>query len=242
VTEHISRKELKQDKIRESFSHGAEAVYSHSQLAGLLVAIALAAVLGYAGWKFYSDRQTLQASAAFDEANKTYSARIGLANTSASADPNDLSFPTEEARSTAALAKFTAVADKYPRTNPGRLARYYEALELEDLERHNQALEELKKISSGSDKELSAMAQYQMANIYARTGKTDDAVKTYRAVAELRSVFVPRPLVLVELADFLRQSNPAEASNLYQQIKKEFPDSPVVERADRGLGMIAPKS
>jgi len=67
-------------------------------------------------------------------------------------------------------------------------------------------------------------------------------VKTYRAVAELRSVFVPRPLVLVELADFLRQTNPTEASNLYQQIKKEFPDSPVVERADRGLGMIAPKS
>jgi len=28
VTEHISRKELKQDKIRESFEHGAEAVYS----------------------------------------------------------------------------------------------------------------------------------------------------------------------------------------------------------------------
>jgi len=242
VTEHISRKELKQDKIRDSFTHGAEAVYSHGKLAGFLVAIALAAVLGYAGWKFYTDRQTLQASAAFDEANKTYSARIGLANASASADPNDLSFATEEARSTAALAKFTAVADKYPHTNPGRLARYYQALELEDLERHNQALEELKKISSGSDKELAAMAQYHMANIYARTGKTDDAVKTYRAVAELRSVFVPRPMVLVELADFLRQSNPAEASNLYQQIKKEFPDSPVVERADRGLGMIAPKS
>jgi len=240
VTEHISRKELKQDKIRDSFAHGAEAVYSHSQLAGLLVAIVLVAVLGYAGWKFYTDRQTLQASAALDEANKVYSARIGVAN--ASADPNDISFSTEQARSEAALPKFTAVADKYPHTNPGRLARYYEALELEDLERHNQALEELKKISSGSDKELAAMAQYQMANIYARTGKTDDAVKTYRAVAELRSVFVPRPLVLVELADFLRQSNPTEASNLYQQIKKEFPDSPVVERADRGLGMIAPKS
>ena len=240
MTEHISRKELKQDKIRESFAHGAEAVYSHSQLAGLLAAIALVAVLSYAGWKFYTDRQTLHASAALDEANKTYSARIGVAN--ASADPNDISFTTEQARSEAALVKFTAVADKYPHTNPGRLARYYEALELEDLERHNQALEELKKISNGSDKELAAMAQYQMANIYARTGKTDDAVKAYRALAEQRSVFVPRPLVLVELADFLRQSNPSEAANLYQQIKKEFPDSPVVERADRGLGMIAPKS
>ncbi len=193
MTEHISRKELKQDKIRESFAHGAEAVFSHSQLAGVLVALVLAAVLGYAGWKFYSDRQNLQASAALDEANKTYSAHIGLANVSA--DQNDLSFPTEEARSTAALAKFTAVADKYPHTNPGRLARYYQALELEDLERHNQALEELRKLSVGGDKELAAMAQYQMANIFARTGKTDEAIKTYRALADQRSVFVPRPLI-----------------------------------------------
>jgi len=241
VTEHISRKELKQDRIRESFEHGAEAVYSHSQVAGILIAVILAVVIGYAGWKFYSDRQTLQASADLDEAMKTYNARVGLAN--ASAEPGDISYPSEQARAEAVLPKFASTADKYPHTNPGRLARYYQALTLEDLERHNQALEELKKLSSGNDKELAAMAQYQVANIYARTGKTDDAVKTYRALAEQRSVFVPRPLVLVELADLLRQTNPAEASNLYQQIKKEFPDdSTVNERADRGLGMIAPKS
>jgi predicted negative regulator of RcsB-dependent stress response len=240
VPEHISRKELKQDKIRESFEHGAEAVYSHSKATGILIALILIVVVGYAGWKFYSDRQTLQASAALDEATKTFNARIGL--TSASAEPGDLSFPTEQARSEAAVQKFAAVADKYPRTSPGRLARYYQALALEDLERHNQALEELKRLSSGSDKELAAMAQYQIANIYARTGKTDDAVKTYRALADAKSVFVPRPLVLLELADLLRQSNPTEASNLYQQIKKEFPDTTVAERADRGLGMIAPKS
>ena len=241
MTEHISRKELKQDKIRESFEHGAEAVYSHSQVAGILVAVILAIVVGYAGWKFYTDRQTLKASAALDDAMKTYNARIGLA--ASSAESSDVSFPTEEARSQASLQKFTSVADKYSHTNPGRLARYYEALALEDLERHNQALEDLKKLSSGSDKELAAMAQYQMANIYARTGKTDDAVKMYRALAEQRSVFVPRPLVLVELADLLRQSNPSEASNLYQQIKKEFPENAAVtERADRGLGMLAPKS
>lgn len=241
MPEHISRKELKHDKIRESFEHGAEAVYSHSQVVGILVAVVLAIVIGYAGWKFYSDRQTLKASADLDDAMKTYNARIGLTNSSA--ESGDISFPSEQARAEAVLPKFTATADKYPHTNPGRLARYYQALTLEDLERHNQALEELKKIGSGSDKELAAMAQYQTANIYARTGKTDDAVKIYRTLAEQRSVFVPRPLVLVELADLLRQTNPAEASNLYQQIKKEFPDdTTVTERADRGLGMIAPKS
>lgn len=240
MTEHISRKELKQDKIRESFEHGAEAVYSHSQLAGILVAVVLVVAVGWAGWKFYSDRQSLQASAALDDAMKTYNGRIGLPNPSA--DPGDVSFPTDEARAEASLQKLSAVASKYPRTNPGRLACYYQALALEDLERHNQALEELKKLTSGDDKELVAMANYQVANIYARTGKTDDAVKAYRALAEQHSVFVPRQIVLLELADLLRQSNPAEASNLYQQVKKEFANTPAADRADRGLGMMAPIS
>src|SRR5215813_13103228 len=104
VTEHISRKELKQDKIRESFEHGAEAVYSHSKAAGILVAVILIIVVGYAAWKFYSDRQTLQASAALDEAMKTFNARIGPAG--ASADPGDPFFPTESARSEASAQKF----------------------------------------------------------------------------------------------------------------------------------------
>ena len=86
------------------------------------------------------------------------------------------------------------------------------------------------------------MAQYQMAVIYARTGKTDDAVKLFRALADKPSPFVPRPLALLELAAVLRQTNPKEAANVYQQVKKEFPDSTIAEQADRGLDTIAPKS
>jgi TolA-binding protein len=117
------------------------------------------------------------------------------------------------------------------------------ALCYEDLERHNQALEELKKISSGSDKELVAMAQYQTGVIYARTGKTADAIKVLRDLSDHASVFVPRPLVLLELAEVLRQSNPAEAVAVYEQLKKEFPNTAVSEEAERGLETLpSPKS
>jgi hypothetical protein len=40
----------------------------------------------------------------------------------------------------------------------------------------------------------------------------------------------------------LRQSNPKEAANVYQQVKKEFPESAISEEADRGLDTLAPKS
>ena len=240
MSDHLSRKELKQDKFRESIEHGAEAVYSHSQAAAILVAVAVAAVLIYGGWKFYNDRQTVLASAALDDAMKVYNAPIRQANVPI--ETGEPTFPDTQTRSQEASPKFAAVADKFSSTNPGKLARYYEALTLLDLEKQNQALESLKKVVGGSDKELSAMARYQMANIFARTGKTDDAVKTYRAIADAKSVLVPRPLVLIELADLLSQSKPAEATTLYEQIKKEYPSSAVSERADRGLDMLAPKS
>jgi len=209
VTEHISRKELKQTRF-EILSRTALKRFTHTANWRALGRDRACRGARLCRMEVLHRPPDLQASVAFDEANKVYSARIGVTN--ASADPNDISFRPSK-RDPSGAAEVHRSGDKYPRTNPGRLARYYQALELESGA-HNQALEELKKLGSGSDKELAAMAQYQMANIYARTGKTDDAVRIYRAVADLRSVFVPRPLVLVELADFLRQSNPAEASNL----------------------------
>ena len=147
-----------------------------------------------------------------------YSGRVGPPAPGEPVDPGEMSYPDETAKSNDALAKFTKVADKYGSTNPGRLARYYAALCLENLDKQNQALEELKKISSGGDKELASMAQYQMAVIYARTGKTDDAVKLFRALADKPSpVCAPAPCTTGIGGAVLRQTNPKEAANVYQQ-------------------------
>jgi len=87
VPDHISRKELKQDKIKETIEHGAEAVISHGQFALIVVIAAMVTALSYGGWKFYIDRQAMQASGVFDDAMKAYSGRIGSAN--GAADPSE---------------------------------------------------------------------------------------------------------------------------------------------------------
>lgn len=240
MPEHISRKELKQDKIHDAIEHGAEAVFSHTTvLAASVLAVAVVAVV-YGGWRFYIDRKTVQATAALDIANRAYTARIAPAPDPA--DPSEPFYPTEAGRAEAAAQKFAEVAAKYANTNPGRLAAYYAALCYEDLERQNQALDELKKISSGKDKELAAMAQYQIGVIYERTGKPADAAKVFRDLADHPSIFVPKQVVLLELAETLRQNNPQEAIKVYEQLKKEFPNTAVADEADRGLETLAPKS
>jgi len=242
LSEHISRRELKTDKIHDAIEHSAEAVYSHKQVTMIALLTVLVVVAGWGGWSVYHERQTAAASAAFDTAMKAYNGHVGPATPGELVEPGEAIYPDETAKSNDAATKFLAVAEKYSSTNPGRLARYYAALCLEDLDRQNQALEQLKKLSSGSDKELAAMAQYQTAVVYARTGKPDEAAKLFRTLADKPSVFVPRSLTLLELAGVLRQTNPKEAANVYQQVKREFPDSSISEQADRGLDTLAPKS
>ena len=237
MPEHISRKELKQDKVRETFEHGAEAVLSHTRLASIALLAAIVIASGYLVWRFYSDRQNAQAQAAFDDAMKIYNAPLSIPGQPTL--PGEVTYADEARRSQDAEAKLTVVAEKYPHTNAGKLARYYSALSLMDLDRLNQASEELKKLNAGSDKELAALAQYQKALIAERTGKNEEAVKDLQALSNAGSVLVPKPLVLLELAGILRQSDPKQATSIYEQIKKDYPNTAM---ADRGLGTISPKS
>jgi tetratricopeptide (TPR) repeat protein len=240
VAQHISRKELKHDKIRESFEHGAEAVISHQKLA-LLVLLTIAVVTGAVlGWRFYQERQTSEASSSLDEAMKIYSARIRAANEPA--EPSEVTYVDEKNKYEDAVNRFSATADKYPRTNPGRLARYYAGLCLEHLGRDHQAIEALRKVERGSDKELAGLARFQMAQIDDKMGNTDEATKLYRQMMDQPTVFVPKPLAMLYLANDLSRTNPQEAARVYNQIKKEFPDSQIAEEADRGLEAIGPRS
>ncbi len=240
MTEHISRKELKQDKVRETFEHGAEAVLSHTRLASVAVLVLIVAASGYLGWRFYSDRQTTQAQAAVDDAMRIFNANIAVPGQPAV--PGELTYGDATKRAQDAQIKFAAAAAQFPHTNPGKLARYYSALCLMDLDHLNQASEELKRLDAGSDKELAALAQYQTALIAERTGKTDEAIKTLRALSTSGSILVPKPMVLLELAGILGPSDPKQASSLYEQLKKDYANTPVADQADRGLELLAPKS
>lgn len=236
MAEHISRKELKHDKVRETFEHGAEAVLSHTRLTSFAVLALIVVAAGYLGWKFYNERQTAQAQVALDGAMKIFNSP--LATSGQPALPGETTYPNAEKRAEEAQPKLETVANQYPHTNPGKLARYYSALCLMDMDKLNQATEELKNLDGGSDKELSALAKYQSALIDERNGKKDEAIKKLQALTTSGSVLVPKPMVLLELAGLYSQTDRKQATALYEQLKKEYPNTPVADQADRGLQLL----
>jgi hypothetical protein len=108
---HISRKELKKDEVRETFAHGAEAVMLHQQLTMWLVVGALAIAVGFFGWKTYTERQTVRASAAFDEAMKVFQART--ISPGEPAQPGELTYTDDKVKFGESAKKFGDVGAKF---------------------------------------------------------------------------------------------------------------------------------
>ena len=240
MAQHILRKDLKKDQIRESFVHGVESVASHQQILWVIVGAALVVALAVFGWSTYSRRQTTKAGAALDDAMKIFQARIHAPGEPA--DPGEAAYVDEKNKYADAEKKFLEVANQYARTRPGQIARYYVALSEEHLKKFDDAEKNLKLVESSGDDSLTGLARFQLAWVYSQNNKGPQAVELYKQLADKPTTFVPKPLVLLTLADYYRKTDPAQASKLYNQVKQDFPDTPAAEKADEGLELLNAKT
>jgi predicted negative regulator of RcsB-dependent stress response len=236
---HISRKELKKDEVRETLVHGAEAVLSHQQFSTYVIIAAVIVAAAIFGWRTYSERQTVKASAAFDDAMNIFEARIRTAGEAAV--PGEVTYVDEKMKFTDAAAKFTGVAKQYSRTRFGELSNYYLALSDERLSKDADAKKLLQSVSESSDAEYAAMARFALAQLDDRSGAEADAVKLYQQLMDKPTDLVPKAVVMLALAEHYRQKNPDEAAKLFAQIKLEFPDTPIADQADQELALMPGK-
>ncbi len=234
---HISRKELKKDEFRDAFVHGGESIASHKKLVSQIFSVVLVVAVAVLGWRWYTQWQTGKASIELADAMKTYDARIRGAGDPA--DPNEPTFIDEKIKFDDAAKKLAVIADRYPRTSPGQRARYFEALCDEQLGRTDRAASELEAIAKSGNADLAPVAEFRLAGVYAKLGKTAQAVQTYKELMAKPTLLVPRPLVMLTLADFYAKSNHVESIKLLNQVKQEFPESPASQEAEKRLEAAA---
>jgi predicted negative regulator of RcsB-dependent stress response len=237
---HISRRDLKKDEIRETFAHGAEAVASHKELLWKLAIPVLVIALGVVAWRFYNERQNTKASAALADAMKVYDAQVRPAGQPAF--PDELSYVLEKNKYEDAVKKLNVVAQTYPRTRPGQMARYYAALCAEHLGKNDEAEKSLKEIGRGGQADLAALARLELARFYDHNGKGDQAAPLYQQLLAKPSLLVPKPVVLLAMAEHYSKSNPQEAAKVYTQIKTEFPNTAMADEAEKRLAMLPGKT
>ena len=238
VAQHILRRDLKKDEFRETLVSGVESVASHQQALWIVVTAALVVALAIFGWTSYTRRQTAKASLALDDAMKIFQARIRAPGEPA--DPVDPTYLDEKNKFTDADKKFLAVAAQYGRTKPGLVARYYAALSEEQMKQFPDAEKNLNQVISGGDENLSGLAKFQLAGVYQQENKGAQAVDLYKNLQDKPTLFVPKPMAMLALADYYRKADPAQATKLYNQVKQEFPDA--AEEADQGLELLNSKS
>jgi hypothetical protein len=240
VPKHITRSELKKDEILDTVTHGAEAVRSHQRQAWIYGVVALLIVASVLGWRFYTQRQTVKASADLADAMRIYQARIRLP--SEPADPGELTYVDEKNKFSDAAKKFSEVTGNYSRTQPGQIARYYTALSLAGAEKYDEAVTDFQALASGKDEGFAALARFQLAQIYDKTGKSAQAVMLYQQLIDKPTVFVPKVVAMLAMADHYAPSDPAQATKLYKQIKTDFPDTQAAQEADQRLQLLPSKS
>jgi len=238
VAQHILRRDLKKDEIRDKIVSGVESVASHQQALWLVIAAALVVALAVFGWNSYARRQTAKASAGLDDALKIFQARIRAPGEAA--DPVEVTYLDEKNKFTDAEKKFLPVAAQYGRTKPGQMARYYAALSEVQLKNYSDAEKNLNQVISGGDENLASLAKFQLAEVYQQENKGSQAADLYKQLSDKPSIFVPKPMALLALADYYRKTDPAQATKLYNQVKQEFPDA--AAEADEGLELLNSKS
>ena len=238
MAQHILRRDLKKDEIREKIVSGVESVASHQQALWIVVTAALIVALAVFGWNSYTRRQTAKASAGLDDGLKIFQARIRTPGEPV--DPNEVTYLDEKNKFTDAERKFLVVANQYGRTKPGQMARYYAALSEVQLKQYAEAEKNLGQVVSGGDENLAGLAKFQLAEVYQQENKGSQAVDLYKQLSDKPSLFVPKPMAMLALADYYRKTDPAQATKLYNQVKQEFPDA--AQEADQGLELLNAKT
>jgi len=231
-----TRHQLKEDRFSKATLQAAEkTVHWTQEHQGKLIAAAVAAIviaaIALGGW-YYVNSQDEKASHDFAAAVRTFDTPVRPAGVPE--QPGFSSFESSQARATAARKQFQAIADNYPSTHTGKMARYFVGLTAAQLGDNSAAEHNLQDAAGSSDAELASLGKFALASVYDAEKKDAQAVDLYRQLIDKPTMSVSKLTAQFELASFYEaHQKPDEAKKVYEQIEKENPASEAASMAQR---------
>jgi len=232
---------LKKDKFVTTTSHGLEWASENRRSVITTTALLLAAiVILVLGGVIYHNRSNA-AAVAFGDAMQTY--ETPLAPPGQPVPAGVKTFPSIVERAKAANAQFTDIASRYGLTLDGGTARYFAGLT--DIEEgNNQAAEDtLKKVASGWDRNLAALAKFALAQLYHDSGRDPLAIDLYNQMAAKPTVTVPAGLAKLQLAALYQaEGKTDQAKKIYADLKQDDAKGPAGTIAAEKLNPAPPQA
>ena len=140
----------------------------------------------------------------------------------------------------AGYAGFVKIASDYSGTDAANLANLYAGLCYANLGKWSDAVTYLEKFSPKGDAMVSPSAVSALGNAYAETGNIDKAVSTLKKAADMADSKAEddtnnsiAPTFLLQAGELLESQNKKdEALKIYQDIKKKYVNSQLVQSSE----------
>ena len=231
------RHQLKQDRFVSTLQQTYASIEANSRRLTAVVVTVVLLVGAAGGYVWWRHQRNAEASAMLGEAFVAADAPVAPVATTGENTPPPGSFPTERARLEAALPKFMAAAEAYPKTLPGLAARYHAAAALVTLGRDEEAATRYQEVVDLAGSGVyGRMARLGLAEVRVRQGQYDPAINTYKELSLNTSAGLPVDGVLIELGRaYLLAGRKPEAVQAFKRITEEFPASPYAAEARREL-------
>jgi predicted negative regulator of RcsB-dependent stress response len=241
---HTERQHLRDNELAIALGHAQSWADKNSRtiLATIIVVIVVGGgVLAFTTWRNSSDNRarTMLAEAMVIEEARVMPAAPPAGTTN---DPNAPggqlpgTYPTEKAKLEASLPKFQAVAEAFPTSDSGVMARYHLAKNLVALGRFDEALPHYDQVIASGGTLIAKTARLGKAEAQLRAGKYDPAIATLKEFVDSKDAMLPAEALLMELGRAYKLAGKTEdARKTFTQITEQHANTPFADEAKQEI-------
>jgi len=220
------RHQLKENEFAKTVSSVADVVQERRGQVALVAGIVIVVAVAVGGWMYVRTHKANEAGALLGIATAIAQVPITPAPSLPGSTQTAGTFPTEQARSEAAIKALRQVGESFPGTDAATAATYQLGSELLLAKRPADAQAAFHTVSISGSAFYAALARLGEAEALMAQNKQDDAIKIYTDLAADRNAALPTDGVLMQLARAAQKAGKSQdARAAFKRVVDEFPDS-----------------